>query len=101
VNKFDSDKNPKIAHEEVLDRTVTEASATQQNREPYLMRLRPFHGSFSDESLFTMIVRPFFLLINPVVAWSILIVSFCSVWVIGSEYLDILRVRGASRADSD
>lgn len=62
---------------------MTESSTVVPVRESYLSRLKPFHGSFSDESLIKMIIRPFFLLINPVVAWSILIVSFCSVWVIG------------------
>ncbi len=83
-DKLVSDKiNEKTMTEENLNKTMTESSATVYTRESFFERIKPYHGSFSDESLFKMIVRPFFLLINPVVAWSILIVSFCSVWVIG------------------
>ncbi|KAH8645576.1 major facilitator superfamily domain-containing protein [Ilyonectria robusta] len=63
--------------------TATEISTAAPAREHYLGRMKPYHGSFSDESLLKMLTRPFFVLINPAVAWSILMVSFCSVWVIG------------------
>lgn len=84
MNEVDSHKSQSAAHIESLEKTVTEPSTTAPPaRENYLERMQPYHGSFSDESLLKMISRPLFVLINPVVAWSVLMISFCSVWVIG------------------
>lgn len=70
-----------------IEKTITSASAVPPPRESFLHRMKLFHGSFSSESLFISSVRPFYLLLNPVVAWSILVVSFTSVWIIGTSIL--------------
>ena len=63
--------------------TVTTASTGgEHRRETFLQRLKPFHGTFSNQSLWKMILRPFLVLINPLVLWYILIVSFTTAWVI-------------------
>lgn len=62
-----------------LARTNT---STFKPRETFVQRLKPYHGTFTDESLIKMIIKPFFVLLNPVVTWSILVVSFASLWVI-------------------
>jgi hypothetical protein len=69
-----------IQEVENIERTVT--TTTNHIREPYLRRILPFHGTFSNDSLFSMIIRPFYVLLNPVVTWSILVVSMTSTWVI-------------------
>jgi len=83
VDEIDAQKNPQVTQQERFEKTVTETTVATNIRESFFSRIKPFHGSFSDESLIKMIVRPFFLLVNPVVSWSILIVAFSSVWVIG------------------
>lgn len=65
-----------------LGRAMTDQSHSELKRESYLSRIKPFHGTFTDQSLLKMILKPFFVLINPVVSWSILIVAFSSLWVI-------------------
>lgn len=70
-----------------LDRITTTASSTQLTREPFLHRMRLFHGSFSNESYWKILIRPFFCLINPAVLWSTLVIAFTTLWVIGIAFL--------------
>lgn len=49
--------------------------------------MKLFHGSFSDDSLWKIVIRPVYVLLNPVVLWSILVISFTSVWIIGVSIL--------------
>jgi hypothetical protein len=69
--------------DETLKTTMTATTATSYTRESFFSRMKPFHGSFSDDSLVKMLIRPFFCLLNPAITWAILIVAFASVWVIG------------------
>ena len=63
--------------------TVTTASTgRERRRETFLQRLKPFHGTFSNQSLWKMVLRPFLILFNPLALWYILIVSFTTAWVI-------------------
>lgn len=65
-----------------LDTVMTASSAGQRKRETFWQRLRPFHGRFSNQSLWKMALRPFLVLLNPLVLWYILIVPFTTAWVI-------------------
>lgn len=65
---------------------VTETGASHVPRETYLQRLRLYHGIFTSQSLWVMIVRPFYVMINPTVIWSILQVAFTSVWFIIANF---------------
>lgn len=70
-------------NEHELNRIMTSSTTgIGAGREPYLSRLKPFHGTFTDQSLLKITIKPFFVLMNPVVCWSILIVAFSSLWVI-------------------
>jgi hypothetical protein len=69
--------------DETLKTTMTATTATSYTRESFFSRMKPFHGSFSDDALVKMLIRPFFCLLNPAITWAILIVAFASVWVIG------------------
>lgn len=53
-----------------------------KTRESYAQRLRPFHGVFTDDALWKMIVKPFYILINPAILWSCLIIAFTTVWIV-------------------
>lgn len=76
------------SHKETgIERTITSSSAVLTPRESFFHRMRLFHGSFSSESVFKIYIRPFYLLLNPVVVWIILVVSFTSVWIIGTSIL--------------
>ncbi|KPI43978.1 putative MFS-type transporter [Cyphellophora attinorum] len=65
-----------------LTNAPTPANDAENTRETFLQRLKPFHGTFSDQNLWTQTLRPFLVLLNPLVIWYILIISFTTVWVI-------------------
>lgn len=48
--------------------------------------MKPFHGTFSNQSLWKMTLRPFFVLLNPAVLWYILVISFTTAWIIIISY---------------
>lgn len=85
---------PRVHHNknaETIEEVETKSAgapleATESNvhgaRETFLQRLRPFHGTFTDDSLWVMIVRPFYVMINPTVLWTLVIIAFTSVWFI-------------------
>ncbi|KAL6401299.1 hypothetical protein AUP68_15167 [Ilyonectria robusta] len=52
-------------------------------RHSFVQRMRIYSGIYAEESLLKMIIRPFLTLFNPVVLWSLIVVGFTSLWVIG------------------
>lgn len=84
MDDISEEKNTSTAtQEERLERTATVSTTATLTREPVLSRMRPYHGSFSDEHLLTMLIRPFFVLLNPTITWSIILVALTSAWIIG------------------
>ncbi|KAK5219672.1 hypothetical protein LTR72_008056 [Exophiala xenobiotica] len=75
-------KGTSSIHTETAELSTTISARAVPGREPVLQRLKPYHGTYSDEPLWRMILKPFFVLLNPIASWSILIVSFASLWVI-------------------
>lgn len=73
--------------EKKLQPTRTATSSQYAVRETFLQRMRPYHGTFTDEPLWKLIVRPFFVLFNPTVLWSIIIISFTTVWFIITNFV--------------
>lgn len=51
-------------------------------RESVLSRMKPFHGTFSEEPLWKMVTRPFFVLANPIVLWACLTIALIQVWAV-------------------
>ena len=89
IDIIEEPKSNAVVHQEEtgeeqygLGRTLTRNSATAIPRQTIMQRLKPYHGPFLKEPLYKTIIRPFFVLANPIVLWSILIVSFASLWVI-------------------
>lgn len=66
---------------------VTESGERNVPREPFLQRLRLFHGSFTDDSVWVMVVRPFFVLLNATVVWTVIMTAFTSVWYIVTSFV--------------
>jgi hypothetical protein len=77
------EKNPSATQEVRLEKSATVSTTATYTREPFLSRMKPYHGSFSDDSVLKMIIRPFFVLLNPAITWSIIMIAFTSVWIIG------------------
>jgi MFS family permease len=42
--------------------------------------MKPWSTTYTDDSLLKMIGRPFFVLVNPVILWAILIIAFSQLW---------------------
>ena len=63
-------------------RTNTSTSSNPIPRKSYLKRMAPLSGTYSEESLIKMILRPFTILSNPVVLWVCIMFAFIVVWAV-------------------
>ena len=70
-----------------LTKIQTQGSSVAKPRMSFAQRMKPYRETYTSESLVKMILRPIFVLINPVVSWSILVIGFTSVWVIGISFV--------------
>jgi hypothetical protein len=43
----------------------------------------PVCGTYTTESLPKMVLRPFFILLNPVVVWAVILIAFTTLWLVG------------------
>lgn len=55
--------------------TVENASPTLPKKKTYVQQLKVFTGTYTDESLFRMFIRPFALILLPPVLWGTLVMS--------------------------
>ncbi|OAL28547.1 hypothetical protein AYO22_02741 [Fonsecaea multimorphosa] len=63
-----------------LERTVTQASGYSGKRDSYLKRMKPWTTTYSKESLLQLVIRPFYILLNPAILCSVLLVAFFQLW---------------------
>jgi MFS family permease len=49
--------------------------------------MKPFNGTFSDDSLLFLIIRPFAILMNPAVLWAVITLAFPVLWVVGISFV--------------
>lgn len=82
-----NNKSVTIEELEEPQRARTTTSNQAAVRETILHRIKPFHGVFTQEPLWELIIRPFFVLLNPIVLWSIVIISFTTVWFIITNFV--------------
>jgi hypothetical protein len=64
-----------------LEKAITTIStADVATRDSFLKRMKPWSTTYTNDSLFKLIVRPIYVLANPVILWAILIISFSQLW---------------------
>lgn len=84
-------KSGEIEHVEQnkLDRSisVTSSSNISGRRETVLQRMRPLHGTFTEDPVWSMMVRPFFVMLNPSVFWTMIIIAFTTVWFVITNFV--------------
>lgn len=71
-----------VEEKPTLETVVAATTNGGRIRETYFQRIKPFHGVFTEDALWKMIVGPFYVLLNPTVLWACVIIAFTQVWVI-------------------
>jgi hypothetical protein len=72
-------------HGPAATRTLTSASGVRKRG--LVSKMAPFYGTYSDESLIKLIIRPFAVLINPAVIWAVLTLAFPVLWVVAISFV--------------
>lgn len=76
----------KSAHVEDTEASVGQTEAENDEamtpRIPFVQRLRPFSGVYSEDSIVWMLLRPFIVLANPAVIWATLLLSITTAWFV-------------------
>ncbi|KAI1618250.1 major facilitator superfamily domain-containing protein [Exophiala viscosa] len=70
-----------------LERSRTASTTATTSRTNILQRMAPFQGSFTEESILKMVLRPFFILLNQTVAWAVLLIAFPTLWLVGISFV--------------
>jgi hypothetical protein len=71
-----------------LEKTATASTAnTIEARDSFLKRMMPVTGTFTEESILKMVVRPFFILLNPAVLWSVISIAIPTLWLVGFSFV--------------
>ncbi|EXJ57744.1 uncharacterized protein A1O5_12534 [Cladophialophora psammophila CBS 110553] len=63
-----------------LERTISSDTGGSVMRDSFLKRMKPWSTTYSNESLIQLIFRPFYILLNPVILWAVLLISFFQLW---------------------
>ncbi|KAH9205816.1 major facilitator superfamily domain-containing protein [Leptodontidium sp. 2 PMI_412] len=82
LDNVQATKSEGSVQEQRVERTATVSTTGARTRETVLQRMRPFHGTFTEEPLWELIIKPFWVLLNPIVLWSVILVAFTTVWVV-------------------
>ncbi|OQV05082.1 hypothetical protein CLAIMM_09875 [Cladophialophora immunda] len=70
-----------------LEITATPSIADTFERDSLLKRMIPVTGTFNEESILKMVIRPFFILLNPAVLWSVISIAFPTLWLVGFSFV--------------
>lgn len=78
-------------HNEVADGShairAVASTPTTGKRSSIISRMAPFNGTYSNESLLKLIIRPFAILMNPAVIWAVITLSFPVLWVVAISFV--------------
>ncbi|EXJ80945.1 hypothetical protein A1O3_07233 [Capronia epimyces CBS 606.96] len=77
-----------------LERTTTASTTATLERDSFLKRMLPVTGTFTEESILKMVLRPFFILLNPAVVWSVVLFAIPTLWLVGISFV-IAQIFGA------
>ena len=78
---------PKQVEHTGLERSTTASATADTARQSILRRMAPFNGRFIEESTLKMVLRPFFILLNPVATWAVLLIAFPTLWLVGISFV--------------
>ncbi|KAK5367141.1 hypothetical protein LTR20_007468 [Exophiala xenobiotica] len=71
-----------------IEKTTTASTAnTIEARDSFLKRMKPVTGTFTEESILKMVVRPFFILLNPAVLWAVISIAIPTLWLVGFSFV--------------
>ena len=70
-----------------LERTITSGTGSSAVRDSFLKRMKPWSTTYSNESLLQLIFRPFYILLNPVILWAVLLISFFQLWTVVINFM--------------
>jgi hypothetical protein len=63
--------------------TPTQVDSAVEPKMSFMQEMRPWSGYVNHVSLFSTMVRPFFLLASPAVVWATLLFTTCISWLVG------------------
>ncbi|KAK7883535.1 hypothetical protein LTR67_011111 [Exophiala xenobiotica] len=74
---------PPTCEEDVSSpQTPVSADGSPRPRKSLVQRMAIYSGTYTEESLFTLIVRPFIVLLNPAAIWAVLTMAFTTLWYV-------------------
>lgn len=88
INIETSDKTVEIEDAEKQDKTVqiedrtAVSSLSSEPRQSYMQELKPYSGYFDKVSFWRTLIRPFFLILSPIVMWATLLFTICISWLV-------------------
>ncbi|KAF2796700.1 MFS general substrate transporter [Melanomma pulvis-pyrius CBS 109.77] len=72
-----------VENTELESKDPEQFSATSpiaQSRDSFKKRLRPFSGIYAEESILRLSLRPFYIMANPIIVWSMILIAFSQLW---------------------
>lgn len=79
------EKKAQVEHTERLDRDGTASPGRRSSIEPeksFVRTLLPWDGYWDQTSFWRTLIRPFFFLASPMVAWATLLFTTCISWLV-------------------
>ncbi|KAL4889544.1 major facilitator superfamily domain-containing protein [Aspergillus ambiguus] len=67
--------------------TISTSETIVPMRKSFISRLAPFSGTYSDIPFWTIVIKPFLVLIHPAVIWSTLLLSISTAWFVVTSYV--------------
>src|ERR1700712_2162927 len=77
-----------------LEKTTTVSTTATVKRDSFVKRMLPVTGTFVEDSIVKMALKPFFILLNPAVIWAVFLIAFPSLWLVGISFV-IAQIFGA------
>ncbi|KAJ2901617.1 major facilitator superfamily domain-containing protein [Zalerion maritima] len=56
-------------------------------RKSFLQMMNPYSGTYTNESIWRLLMDPFLILANPAVIWAVLLMSFPTLWLVAVNLL--------------
>jgi Na+-transporting methylmalonyl-CoA/oxaloacetate decarboxylase gamma subunit len=65
-----------------LEGRPTSAAAASEPKQSYISELMPWNGYWDKVSFWRTFIRPFFLILSPIVMWATLLFTICISWLV-------------------